>query len=215
MPSRRAISAVTSDRVLPGCQLLGPQDVRREIAVAELEPGLAAEPLHRRHEIPGLAGEPPAAFRIVQVGERVEHRVDVGRDVQAEMDEIVGGVDHDASVPSAAGRPRGRVQACRRRHRRPAPGCAGASSRTISAMARRSRRRPADAGWPSVISACGCQSEAAARARAFTVSGQNSGAHIQQAASPSAWASSRRFCAAMAVLCTAISRSASARRASA
>src|SRR3954451_499889 len=69
--------------------------MRRQIAVAKLEPSLAAEPLQRRHEIPGLAGEAPAALEIVLVGEGVQHRVDVGRDVQAEMNEIVGGVDDD------------------------------------------------------------------------------------------------------------------------
>ena len=41
-----------------GGQRTGPQNMRGQIAVAELEPGLAAELLQRRHEIPGLAGEP-------------------------------------------------------------------------------------------------------------------------------------------------------------
>ena len=91
-----------------GGQASRPQHVRRQIAVAELEPGLAAEPLHRRHEIPGFAGKAPAALRIVLVGQRVEHRVDVGRDVQAEMDEIVRGVDDDGKL---VGRQHGRKTA--------------------------------------------------------------------------------------------------------
>ncbi len=98
MPRRRASSAVASDKGAARRQGFGSQHMRRQIAVAELEPGRAAELLHRCHEIPGLAGESPTAFRIVPVGKGIEHRVDVGRDVQAEMDEIVGGVDGDGKL---------------------------------------------------------------------------------------------------------------------
>ena len=71
-------------------------DMGGEIAVAELEPGLAAERRERRHEGPGLVAPAPAALRIVETGERVHQRVDVGRDRQAEMLEVVAGVgDHD------------------------------------------------------------------------------------------------------------------------
>ena len=45
--------------------------------------------------VPRLAGAPPAALLVVQAGERVEHRVEVGGDVQAEHLDVVADVaDH-------------------------------------------------------------------------------------------------------------------------
>ncbi len=48
----------------------------------------------RLHEGPGLVAPAPALGRIVEAGEGVEQRVDVGRDMKAEMDEIIAGVRH-------------------------------------------------------------------------------------------------------------------------
>src|SRR5262245_7148925 len=62
-----------------------PLDMRSKVAIAELEPGLAAELLERRHEGPGLVTPAPAALAIVEAGERVHQRVEIGRDRQAEM----------------------------------------------------------------------------------------------------------------------------------
>ena len=69
-------------------------EVEPEIEVAELEPRVAA-PLPRRLErAPGLARPAPAALLVVEAGERVEHGVEVGRDVQAEHLEVVADVAH-------------------------------------------------------------------------------------------------------------------------
>jgi hypothetical protein len=43
-------------------------------------------------------GETPAAFEVVQVGECIEYRIDVGGNMEAEVDEIVRGIDHDGKA---------------------------------------------------------------------------------------------------------------------
>ena len=76
-------------------QPLRPDEMQPEIPVAELEPRLATEIADRLEGVPGLVGSPPASFLVVQVGERVEDRVEVGRDVEAEHLEVVADVpDH-------------------------------------------------------------------------------------------------------------------------
>ena len=62
MPSRRQKSAVMADRRLAGREPPRALDMRGEVAVAELEPGLAAERRERRHERPGLVAPAPAAL---------------------------------------------------------------------------------------------------------------------------------------------------------
>ena len=51
-------------QALAGVEAAGALDMRREIAVAEAEPGLAAERFERGHKGPGLAAPPPAEFRV-------------------------------------------------------------------------------------------------------------------------------------------------------
>src|SRR4029079_15835837 len=71
-------------------------DVHREVAVAETEPGLAAELLERAQEATGLGLAAPAADRAGQARQVVHHGVEVGCDVEAEVLEVVAGVgDHD------------------------------------------------------------------------------------------------------------------------
>src|ERR687897_1461534 len=66
-----------------------------EIPVAELEPRFASKIGDRLERVPGLAGSPPTSFLVVQAGERVQDRVEVGRDVEAENLEVVADVpDH-------------------------------------------------------------------------------------------------------------------------
>ncbi len=70
-------------------------DMGGEIAVAELEPGLAAERAQCCHEVPRLVAPAPAAFGVVETGEHVHQRIDVGRDRQPKMLEVVARVgDH-------------------------------------------------------------------------------------------------------------------------
>ena len=104
MPMRCSKHRRHLGQALPGSQRFGAQHVRGQIAVAELEPVRRAEPAQRIHEIPGFAGEAPASLRIVQVGDGVENGIDVGRDMQAEMHEIVGRVDDDGQFDRAAAR---------------------------------------------------------------------------------------------------------------
>src|SRR4030095_6717709 len=70
-----------------------------QIAVPEPEPRLAAQLLEHAHEGPGLVATPPALLRVLAPGERVEERVEIGRHVQPEMNEIVAGVDHAGELP--------------------------------------------------------------------------------------------------------------------
>src|SRR6185437_11081612 len=52
----------------------------------------------RAHEVPALVGASPAAQGIAQTGERVQHRVEVRRDMKAEMLEIVSRIDRDREL---------------------------------------------------------------------------------------------------------------------
>src|SRR5437016_113100 len=70
-------------------------DMRREIAVAEAEPGLAAQGFERRHKGPGLAAAPPAEFGVVVARERVEQRIEIRRDLKPEMHEIIARIGDD------------------------------------------------------------------------------------------------------------------------
>ena len=69
-----------------------------KIAVAEPEPGLAAEGTERIHERPCFAGDAPAGLRIGDARERVNDRVDVWTDMQTEMFEIVADIDDDSQI---------------------------------------------------------------------------------------------------------------------
>src|SRR5205814_6196880 len=80
---------------LAAAQRLRPDEMEPEIAVAELEPGLAAEPLDRVEGVPGLLRAAPSALLVSQAGERVEQRVQVRRDVEAVHLEVVADIgDH-------------------------------------------------------------------------------------------------------------------------
>ena len=52
----------------------------------------------RAHEGPGLLAPAPAGLLVDHAGQRVEHRVDIGRDVQAQVLEVVAGVDDDGQA---------------------------------------------------------------------------------------------------------------------
>ena len=72
---------------------LGTPQVRCQVQVAKLEPRLTTQPLERRHAPEGVAAIPPATRVVDHAGERVQHRVDVGRDAQAVQRDVVAGVD--------------------------------------------------------------------------------------------------------------------------
>src|ERR1043166_1174800 len=70
-------------------------DMGGEVAVAELEPSLAAERRQRRHEGPSFLAPPPALLRIAHAGERVHERVEIGRNSEPKMLEVVARVGDD------------------------------------------------------------------------------------------------------------------------
>src|SRR2546430_2653984 len=67
--------------------------MQTEVAVAELEPGLAAELVGRGERVPGLLRASPATLLVAESGQRVEDAAEVGRHVQAEHLEVVADVD--------------------------------------------------------------------------------------------------------------------------
>src|SRR5882757_443345 len=73
--------------------------MQRQIAIAEPKPVLAAERADTVHERPGLVTPAPAGGWIIDARENVGQRVDIGRDAQSKMLEIVAGVgDHEQFV---------------------------------------------------------------------------------------------------------------------
>src|SRR3546814_10703127 len=67
--------------------------MQRAIAITELKPILAAQRSHRAHEAPALGFTAPALRGIGLAGQRIEQRIDVRRDREPEMLEIVAGID--------------------------------------------------------------------------------------------------------------------------
>ena len=77
---------------------LGAEQVRREIAIAKVEPGLAVEAGERAQRVEALALKAPSGRRIGGAGERVDDRVEVGRDVKPVELLVVAGVDDYAKA---------------------------------------------------------------------------------------------------------------------
>ena len=77
---------------LAGAQPPRSLDMNGEIGIAQTKPGFSAQPGQSRHERPGLVAPSPSGCGIIETGERVKQSVDVRRDVQAKMLEIVSGV---------------------------------------------------------------------------------------------------------------------------
>src|SRR3984893_6649771 len=74
-------------------------DMSSQIAVADLEPGFAAQRPQCRNKGPGLATPAPSELRVVDPAESVEERVDIGRNREAEVLEIVAGVGDYGQLP--------------------------------------------------------------------------------------------------------------------
>ncbi len=76
-------------------QALGAIQVRGQIHIAELKPGVGAQPPQRFQTSEAVAANAPAVLRIRQTGQRVGDRIEIGRDVQSVNLGIVGGVADD------------------------------------------------------------------------------------------------------------------------
>src|SRR5271168_4386777 len=72
--------------------------MNREIAIAKAKPVLASERGERFHERPRFVLPTPTELRVVETRERVHQRVRVGRDMQAEMLEIIADVGDDKQI---------------------------------------------------------------------------------------------------------------------
>ena len=77
---------------------LAAQHMGRQIAIADAEPRRSAEPRRLVEKVPGFSGNAPAGLRVGDAGKRIHDGVEVGRDGEAEMLEIVAGVDHYTEI---------------------------------------------------------------------------------------------------------------------
>ena len=153
------MSAVIADSVSPARSRRVRSTCSAKIAVAEAEPGLAAQRTDRLHERPGLVAPAPAGRRIVEAGQRIDQRVDIGRDGQAEMLEIVAGVGDDQQIvrrqhAAQAQRQLGAADAAGQRNDRPLligtypPSPAASARRPALAGADQAGRAPAPPAAP-------------------------------------------------------------------
>ena len=76
-----------------GRQPAGAVEVRSEVAIAELEPGVTSVATDGRHRLPRLVPQTPAGVGIDLPGEGVGDGVDVGADVQPVQRGVVADVD--------------------------------------------------------------------------------------------------------------------------
>src|SRR6202165_2843656 len=156
---------------LPQAQATGALDMQREIAIAEPKPVLAAERADAVHERPRLVTPAPAGDGIVETRENIGQRVDVGRDAQSKMLEIVAGVgDHEQLVGRQhaaqterqfrAADPAGQRHDKSFAHRNMSSAAGRTSSDAPLSGPRHVRPRTISTGWPSAP--CPTTSDAAA-----------------------------------------------------
>ena len=70
----------------------------REVDVAEAEPGLGPQPPKRPEDPKAIVRDAPTCLHVCKTGERVGHRVYVGRDVKAVERLVVARVDHNREL---------------------------------------------------------------------------------------------------------------------
>ena len=153
-PERASQASGHGGQRLAAAQRLGPREVQPEVAVAELEPRLGPGLGRRVARVPGLLRAAPALGLVENARERVEDRVQVGRDVEARDLEIVAHVPDDRDVT--------RVERLRQRARE-----AGASE---PACEQRDLHRVSPARSSSRTAAVRGPSRSSSRSRSATVS---------------------------------------------
>jgi hypothetical protein len=72
--------------------------MRRDIFISEIEPGGPAKTFQRCHEVPGLGFNSPTPFSVIDPCQPIHYRIQVGRNLQTEMFEVVTGVDDNQKV---------------------------------------------------------------------------------------------------------------------
>ena len=97
-PSLLQSSAVTAPSLFPWLKLCRPEDVRREVPVAEVEPGLLSHPPQLGENVEGVALNPPSLCDVSDPGEGVDGDVDVRANVQPLVPEVVPNVRDDREV---------------------------------------------------------------------------------------------------------------------
>src|SRR5207245_3970840 len=79
-------------------QQVRPRDVCSDILVAELEPHLSTEPFQLLQNRECVLLDSPTLHGITQTSERIHDRIEVGRNIKAMEDEVVGGVANDGQL---------------------------------------------------------------------------------------------------------------------
>ena len=79
-------------------QQVRPADMGGEVFVAEVEPAVRAVSVQPFQRVESLARDAPARLRVGQAGERVHHRVHIGRHMKAVKLLVVARIDHDGKV---------------------------------------------------------------------------------------------------------------------
>ena len=77
----------------PGFEPHGPADVEGGVGIAKPEPGVDTQGVQMLHQDHGVSGTPPA-MRSLHPGQRVQHRVDIGRYGEPVDDVVIADVDH-------------------------------------------------------------------------------------------------------------------------
>ena len=81
-----------------GAQEAGPEEVRGQVAIAQAEPVLAAQPRQLVHGGPALTGDAPSGLSIVQAGQGVGDRIEVGAYGESVELHVVADVDDRGDV---------------------------------------------------------------------------------------------------------------------
>src|SRR4051812_36681212 len=145
--------------------------MQREISIAEPKPVLAAKRADAVHERPGLVTPAPASGGIIDARQSIGQRVDIGRDAQPKMLEIVPGVgDHEQFIcrqdkaqterQFGAADPAGQRHDKSLAHRNMSSSAGRTSSDAALSGPRQVRPRTITTGWPSAP--CPITSDAAA-----------------------------------------------------
>src|SRR5207302_7695792 len=149
----------------------GAPDMQGRSAIPGPQPVVAAEGADAVHERPRLVTRAPASGRIIDARESVGQRVDIGRDAQSKMLEIVAGVGDDEQLVGwqdeaqtegqfGAADPAGQCHHKSFVHRNMSSAAGRTSSDAPLSGPRHVRPRTTTMGWPSAP--CPITSDAAA-----------------------------------------------------